>query len=50
MTAPDSQQDTIEKDRVGQMPSTQATGGFFTPHLFDGSMVSHADLLRALST
>lgn len=50
MTAPDSQMDTIEKDRVGQMPTTQATRGFHTLHLFEGSTVSHADLLRALHT
>lgn len=50
MTAPDSQLDTIEKDSIGQMPTTQATQGFCTLHLFDGSVVSHADLLRALYT
>lgn len=50
MTAPDSQLDTIEKDSVGQMSTTQAIQGFHTLHLFDGSMVSYTDLLRALCT
>lgn len=50
MIAPDSQLDTIEKDSIGQMPTTQATQGFCILYLFDGSMVSHTDLLRALYT
>ena len=47
MTAPDSQLDTIEKDRAGQMPTTQAPQGFHALPLFEGSTVAPADLLRA---
>lgn len=36
MTAPGAQLDTIKKDRVGQIPTTQATQGFHTLHLFEG--------------
>lgn len=45
MVARDSQMSTTEKDTVGHMPTTQATHGFHTLHLLEGSVVSHADLL-----
>lgn len=50
MVAWDSQLGTTKKDMVGQMATTQTIQGFYTLHLLEGSVVSHADLLRAWCT